>query len=161
MNEDYYYDNDTINSTAQVEASSDYYSAKPFTRTEYWKSADMAKQRKSFLYLGIALLAILVLDFLRIWYVNGEYDIESYVKMYIVLAVCIVIGELVNQKLVNAIICFLELFCGIIITYGGFKTFMFLIIPGMVNMVLLAVHFEQCLTYERKWRLYKDVNYKE
>ena len=158
MNEDYYYSTDSEKEMDAVVMSSDYYSPAPYTRYQYFKSVDMKGKRRSFRAVGIAVIVILIIDFLRIYVVNWEYDIESFLKLYMFLGGAALIGEVINQRLVNPIICFVCCFCCIVIAYCSTRTFLFLIIPGLVNMILEIIHFEQCKEIERKWKLYMDVN---
>ena len=158
MNEDYYYDTEPAQETDPAVNAANYYNPAPYTRYQYFKSMNMDKIRRNFRGVGIAILVLTVIDFLRIWNVNTEYDIESYLKLYMLLGGSVLILEIVNQRLINPILTFLGAFCCIIIAYGATKTFLFLFIPGFVNMILFIVHFEQVKTFERKYRLYREVN---
>ena len=158
MNEDYYYDTEPAQETDPAVNAANYYNPAPYTRYQYFKSMNMDKIRRNFRGVGIAILVLTVIDFLRIWNVNTEYDIESYLKLYMLLGGSVLILEIVNQRLINPILTFLGAFFFFFIAYGATKTFLFLFIPGFVNMILFIVHFEQVKTFERKYRLYREVN---
>lgn len=158
MNDEYYYSTEPNKEDDAAIYANDYYNPAPFTRYQYFKSVNMQSNRRYFRAMGIGILVLAVIDFFRIWYINTEYDIESYLKLYMVLGGVLVITEIINQRLINPILTFLGALCSIFIAYGATRTFLFLIIPGLVNMILFIIHFEQVKTFERKYRLYREVN---
>lgn len=158
MNEDYYYDVDPSKDMDPAVTATDYYNPAPYTRTQFVNSVDMKKHRKSFRAVGIAVIAFVIIDFLHIYFWNWEIELDGLIKLYVILGGAALIGELINQKLVNPIICFVCCFCFIYISYLSMREFVFLFVPGLVNMILEIVHFEQCRDIERKWKLYMDVN---
>ena len=84
MNEDYYYDTEPAQETDPAVNASNYYNPAPFTRYQYFKSVNMQSNRRNFRAMGIAILVLAVIDFLRVWNVNTEYDIETYLKLYMI-----------------------------------------------------------------------------
>jgi|GEM_PF-3438188 len=158
MNEDYYYDTEPAQEADPAINAANYYNPAPYTRYQYYKSVDMQKIRRNFRALGIAIMVLAVIDFFHIRFVNWDQDIEKYYHLYMLLGSGILIAEAVNLRLVNPILCFVGAFLSIITAYCATKTFCFIIIPGLVNMILFIIHFEQVKTFERKYRLYREVN---
>ena len=158
MNEDYYYDVDPSKDMDPAVTATDYYNPAPYTRTQFINSVDMKKHRNKFRAVGIAVILFAIIDFLRIYVMNWEDEIDGLLKLYVILGGATLIGEVINQKLVNPIICFVCAFCCAAVAFCTSKSFLFLFIPGLVNMILEIVHFEQCRDIERKWKLYMDVN---
>ena len=158
MNEDYYYDVDPSKDMDPAVTATDYYNPAPYTRTQFVNSVDMKKYRNKFRAVGIAVIVFAIIDFLRIYVMNWEYELDGLLKLYVILGGATLIGEVINQKLVNPIICFVCAFCCAAVAFCTSKSFLFLFIPGLVNMILEIVHFEQCRDIERKWKLYMDVN---
>ena len=158
MNEDYYYDVDPSKDMDPAVTATDYYNPAPYTRTQFINSVDMKKHRNKFRAVGIAVIVFVVIDFLNIYVKNWEFEIDGLLKLYVILGGATLIGEVINQKLVNPIICFVCAFCCAAVAFCTSKSFLFLFIPGLVNMILEIVHFEQCRDIERKWKLYMDVN---
>ena len=125
--EDYYYSNDK---TTEATTEGDYYKAKPYTRAQFIKvSPHIDEKVKSMRWCGGFIVVCMIIDLIRIYRTNTEYDIESYFKLVGLLFVGLLILEVVVQIWAIPICSIVQLLLSSLLLYNSFKVGTFLFPP--------------------------------
>ena len=154
---DYYYSNDEINEASN---EGDYYNAKPYTRMQFVRiSPHIDEKVKSMRMCGGFIVVCMLIDIIRIYRTNIEYDIKSYLHLAYLIFVGLLFFETIIQIWAVPICCIVQLVLSSLLLYKSFMVGAFLIPPGNVILVAFAIHIEQTLYIEEKWQNYKRINY--
>lgn len=154
--EDYYYSNDEKNEGSN---EGDYYYTKPYSRAQFIKANPHIDERiRSMRLCGVFIVVCILIDVIRIYRTNNEYDIESFFKLACIIFVGLLIIETVIQIWAIPICCIVQILLSSFLLYKSFKIGMFIIPPGNVLLVAFAIHIEQTLYLDEKWNNYKRNN---
>ena len=170
MNEDYYYSNATTNeiklSTDVVKEADIYYSdnrpkengyydSKTYSRAEFIKlSPHVDEKVKSLRFCGGCMVVCVIIDLIRIYRVDIEIDIESYIKMAAIIMGIMLTLEAVTQIWAFPACNIAQLILSFIFIYKSYFTFAFLCPPGILLLVASAYHVEQSYYLESRWKHY-------
>ncbi len=135
-----------------------YYDNKPFSRDQFLKSPDYKDKRFFIRMAGGFILAVLIIDSIRLYIANIDFDIESAIwfigVMFFVIATC----EILIQMFMSRICAIVEVVCASLVVYRAMMLYLFFPPIGLVMLVVSAIHIEQAIVFEQKWKHYQRIN---
>lgn len=156
MNEDYYYLTNDENSN---KSKNDYYDAKPFTRAQFVQKGDKVREHVRYFRLGAWCVGIFILiDIYRMYRINVEIDIESYIWLAGTLLFSILVLEVLVQVWGSMLCSVAGMLVSMYLMGKSFTSLLFLVPPGLFLMIVFAVQVGQTGIIEKYWKLYKKIN---